>query len=85
MCRTALIEAYPLARAAARGTLSRSRWLILANPNPSAVSAASSRKAGSSKTRGVNAILPNVISYHPFAGIMTLRRRPGLITIYPAR
>ena len=31
----------------------------------------------------LNAILPNVISYHPFAGIMTLRRRPGLITIYP--
>ena len=31
----------------------------------------------------LNAILPNVISYHPFAGVMTLRRRPGLITIYP--
>jgi ArsR family metal-binding transcriptional regulator len=31
----------------------------------------------------LNAILPNVISYHPFAGIMTLRRRPGIITIYP--
>jgi ArsR family metal-binding transcriptional regulator len=33
----------------------------------------------------LNAILPNVISYHPFAGIMTLRRRPGLITIYPSQ
>jgi ArsR family metal-binding transcriptional regulator len=33
----------------------------------------------------LNAILPNVISYHPFAGIMTLRRRPGLITIYPGQ
>jgi ArsR family metal-binding transcriptional regulator len=31
----------------------------------------------------LNAILPNVISYHPFAGVMTLRRQPGLITIYP--
>jgi ArsR family metal-binding transcriptional regulator len=31
----------------------------------------------------LNAILPNVISYHPFAGTMTLRRRPGLITLYP--
>ena len=31
----------------------------------------------------LNAILPNVVSYHPFAGTMTLRRRPGLITIYP--
>ncbi len=31
----------------------------------------------------LNAMLPNVISYHPFAGVMTLRRRPGLITIYP--
>jgi ArsR family metal-binding transcriptional regulator len=31
----------------------------------------------------LNAILPNVISYHPFAGVITLRRRPGLITIYP--
>jgi ArsR family metal-binding transcriptional regulator len=31
----------------------------------------------------LNAILPNVISYNPFAGIMTLRRRPGLITLYP--
>jgi ArsR family metal-binding transcriptional regulator len=33
----------------------------------------------------LNAILPNVVSYHPFAGVMTLRRRPGLITIYPRR
>jgi ArsR family metal-binding transcriptional regulator len=32
-----------------------------------------------------NAILPNVVSYNPFAGLMTLRRRPGLITIYPRR
>jgi len=31
----------------------------------------------------LNAILPNIISYHPFAGVMTLRRRPGLITLYP--
>lgn len=31
----------------------------------------------------LNAILPNVVSYHPFAGTMTLRRRPGLITLYP--
>jgi ArsR family metal-binding transcriptional regulator len=33
----------------------------------------------------LNAILPNVVSYDPFAGVMTLRRRPGLITIYPGR
>jgi ArsR family metal-binding transcriptional regulator len=33
----------------------------------------------------LNAILPNVVSYNPFAGVMTLRRRPGLITIYPRR
>jgi ArsR family metal-binding transcriptional regulator len=33
----------------------------------------------------LNAVLPNVVSYNPFAGIMTLRRRPGLITIYPRR
>jgi ArsR family metal-binding transcriptional regulator len=33
----------------------------------------------------LNAILPNVISYHPLAGVMTLRRRPGLITLYPRR
>ena len=31
----------------------------------------------------LNAILPNVVSYHPFTGVMTLRRRPGLITLYP--
>ncbi len=31
----------------------------------------------------LNAILPNVLSYHPFSGVMTLRRRPGLITLYP--
>lgn len=33
----------------------------------------------------LNAILPNVVSYNPLAGVMTLRRRPGLITIYPRR
>jgi ArsR family metal-binding transcriptional regulator len=33
----------------------------------------------------LNAILPNVVSYNPFAGVMTLRRRPGLITVYPRR
>jgi ArsR family metal-binding transcriptional regulator len=33
----------------------------------------------------LNAILPNVVSYHPFSGVMTLRRRPGLITLYPDR
>jgi ArsR family metal-binding transcriptional regulator len=33
----------------------------------------------------LNAILPNVISYNPMAGVMTLRRRPGLITLYPER
>ena len=26
----------------------------------------------------LNAILPTVVSYHPFTGVMTLRRRPGL-------
>ena len=31
----------------------------------------------------LNAILPNVVSYHPFSGVMTIRRRPGLITLYP--
>jgi ArsR family metal-binding transcriptional regulator len=31
----------------------------------------------------LNAILPNVVSYHPFSGVMTLRRRPGLITLHP--
>lgn len=33
----------------------------------------------------LNAILPNVIGYNPQAGIMTLRRRPGFITLYPRR
>jgi ArsR family metal-binding transcriptional regulator len=33
----------------------------------------------------LNAILPSVVSYNPFAGVMTLRRCPGLITIYPRR
>jgi ArsR family metal-binding transcriptional regulator len=33
----------------------------------------------------LNAILPNVISYYPLAGVMSLRRRPGLITLYPRR
>jgi ArsR family metal-binding transcriptional regulator len=33
----------------------------------------------------LNAILPNVISYNPLAGVMTLRRRPGLITLYPGQ
>lgn len=33
----------------------------------------------------LNAILPNVVSYHPFNGVMTLRRKPGLITLYPKR
>jgi ArsR family metal-binding transcriptional regulator len=31
----------------------------------------------------LNAILPNVVSYHPFSGVMTMRRQPGLITLYP--
>jgi ArsR family metal-binding transcriptional regulator len=31
----------------------------------------------------LNAILPNVVSYHPFSGVMTLRRKPGLLTLYP--
>lgn len=31
----------------------------------------------------LNAILPNIVSYHPFSGVMTLRRKPGLITLYP--
>ena len=30
-----------------------------------------------------NAILPNVISYSAASGVMTLRRKPGFITIYP--
>ena len=33
----------------------------------------------------LNAILPTVVSYHPFSGVMTLRRRPGLITLYPSQ
>ncbi len=33
----------------------------------------------------INAMLPNVISYNPMAGILTLRRQPGLITLYPQR
>ena len=33
----------------------------------------------------LNAILPAVVSYHPFTGVMTLRRRPGLITLYPSQ
>jgi ArsR family metal-binding transcriptional regulator len=33
----------------------------------------------------MNAVLPNVISYNPMAGILTLRRQPGLITFYPQR
>jgi ArsR family metal-binding transcriptional regulator len=33
----------------------------------------------------LNAILPNVISYHPFSRVMTLRRKPGLMTLYPDR
>jgi ArsR family metal-binding transcriptional regulator len=31
----------------------------------------------------VNAVLPNVISYSAVGGVMTLRRQPGFITIYP--
>lgn len=31
----------------------------------------------------LNAVLPNVVSYNPMAGVMTLRRQPGLITLYP--
>jgi ArsR family metal-binding transcriptional regulator len=33
----------------------------------------------------LNAMLPNVINYNPLAGVMTLRRKPGLITVYPDR
>jgi ArsR family metal-binding transcriptional regulator len=33
----------------------------------------------------LNAILPNVVSYNPMAGVMTLRRQPGLLTLYPQR
>jgi ArsR family metal-binding transcriptional regulator len=32
-----------------------------------------------------NAILPTVVSYNPMAGVMTLRRQPGLVTFYPDR
>ena len=31
----------------------------------------------------LNALLPNVITYNPGAGVMTLRRKPGFITLYP--
>lgn len=30
----------------------------------------------------LNAVLPNVISYNPMGSAMTLRRKPGLITLY---
>lgn len=33
----------------------------------------------------LNAITPNVVSYNPLSGVMTLRRKPGLITLYPRR
>jgi len=33
----------------------------------------------------LNAILPNVVSYNPMAGVMTLRRQPGLLTLNPQR
>src|SRR5512141_1743809 len=33
----------------------------------------------------LNAILPNVVTYNPMAGVMTLRRQPGLITLYPSQ
>jgi ArsR family metal-binding transcriptional regulator len=33
----------------------------------------------------LNAILPNVVSYNPMAGVMILRRQPGLLTLYPQR
>jgi ArsR family metal-binding transcriptional regulator len=33
----------------------------------------------------MNAILPNVASYNPMAGVLTLRRQPGLITFYPSQ
>lgn len=33
----------------------------------------------------LNAILPTVVSYNLMAGIMTLRRQPGLLTLYPQR
>ena len=31
----------------------------------------------------LNAMLPNVVAYSPAAGVMTLRRQPGFITLYP--
>ena len=31
----------------------------------------------------LNALLPNVITYNPQAGVMALRRKPGFITLYP--
>jgi len=31
----------------------------------------------------INAVLPNVLAYHPASGTMTLRRQPGLISLYP--
>lgn len=31
----------------------------------------------------VNAVLPNVMAYQPAAATMTLRRQPGLISLYP--
>jgi ArsR family metal-binding transcriptional regulator len=33
----------------------------------------------------VAAVAPNVISFNPVAGTLTLRRRPGFITFYPDR
>jgi len=30
----------------------------------------------------LNAVVPSVASYNPVAGVMTVRRRPGLITLY---
>lgn len=33
----------------------------------------------------LNAILPNVVSYHPFSGVMTLRRKPGSSPSIPTR
>jgi ArsR family metal-binding transcriptional regulator len=33
----------------------------------------------------LNAILPSVVSYNPMAGVMTVRRQPGLLTLYPQR
>jgi ArsR family metal-binding transcriptional regulator len=33
----------------------------------------------------LNALLPNVVSYNPLSGVMTLRRNPGLITLHPCK